>query len=199
MVVMTHEAAVFPQCHNHSVVEASASLQDTDPTDIIFGCCLLLLFHWNLFRFQHIHNFCEILRMCALWEPHGSFPIKATGTILPTLRAWWSKWRKMSSLPWPTCHWIQIKRGSVNVDSCTPFLHLNLFSFCEAPVFQDANPLVSIPLQTPICACRTSKKTWSVSIGHKENCVFLVVAPPSEASLLKVCRAFKVWVLVDKS
>lgn len=88
----------------------------------------------------------------------------------------------------------------MNVDSCTPFLPLILLSFCLGLyLFQDATPLQTIPLQTLICACRTYKKTWSASIGHPDNCVFSLVAPPSEASLVKFCRAFKVWVLVGQS
>lgn len=78
------------------------------------------------------------------------------------------------------------------------FSTLNPPQFLFGPyLFQDANPLQTIPLQTLICAC-TNKKAWSASIGHPDNCVSLV-APPSEASLVKVCRAFKAWVLVDQS
>lgn len=108
--------------------------------------------------------------------------------------------QRKASLSWPSSHWSHIEWGPVNVDSCTPFPPLILLSFCLALyLFQDATPLQTIPLQTLICACRTYKKTWSASIGHPDNCVFSLVAPPSEASLVKFCRAFKVWVLVDQS
>lgn len=78
MVVKTHQAAALPQPSRRG---------SQSPTSALWS-------HWYYIwlLFQYIHNDCEILRTRVLWEPHGFPSIKDVdiGTILQTLRAWWS-------------------------------------------------------------------------------------------------------------